>query len=225
MNIILLLSALAGLTFVILLLRKYSRPSPRQQLPPKTRSPKVSKTPSSEQSSSQTLKPLAPPSKQFSHQNKKHQKNIERANAILKQFRSQHNTPELPYVLGTLRKITPYVFEELLLSCCLKQGWKIKRNFRYTNDRGVDGRVIIAGKLYLIQAKRYEGHIKSEHLHDFQCTIRREQAQGGFFIHTGKTGSKCKTILRQYPRITLISGQKLVNFVLAQKVRIVGISI
>lgn len=48
-----------------------------------------------------------------------------------------------------------YAFEELLLTCCQEQGWEIERNFRYSGDGDLDGRVTITGKLYLIQAKRY----------------------------------------------------------------------
>ncbi|WP_199192296.1 restriction endonuclease [Chlorogloea sp. CCALA 695] len=62
-------------------------------------------------------------------------------------------------MIAILRKMNPYAFEELLLTCCQNQGWKIERNFKYSNDGGLDGRVTIAGRLYLIQAKRYRGYI------------------------------------------------------------------
>ena len=84
--------------------------------------------------------------------------------------------------------MNPYAFEELLLICCHEQGWKIKRNFKYTGDGGLDGRVTIALKLYLIQAKRYRGYITPKHIRDFCQVIQGEEAHGGFFIHTSKTG-------------------------------------
>lgn len=115
-------------------------------------------------------------------------------------------------------------FEELLLTCCEEQGWQIQRNFRYSSDGGVDGRVLITGKLYLIQAKRYRGHIKSEHIRDFYKAIQQERAVGGFFIHTGKTGLLSKQLLEEY-EITLISGQRLVNFVLGQKLKLVDVTV
>lgn len=132
-----------------------------------------------------------------------------------------------------LRRMNPYAFEELLLTCCKEQGWQIQRNFRYSNDGRVDGRVAmpsavreatIAGKLYLIQAKRYTGHIKPEQIKDFYQAIHNEEADGGFFIHTGKTGQISKELLHELG-INLISGQRLVNFVLGGQVKILGTTI
>ncbi len=87
----------------------------------------------------------------------KHQRYIRLAALVLEQLRS--GEVQLPKALAILRKMNPYAFEELLLTCCHEQGWEIERNFRYTRDGGIDGRVTIAGRLYLIQAKRYRGYI------------------------------------------------------------------
>lgn len=108
-----------------------------------------------------------------------------------------------------------------MLTYCCEQGWKIERNFSYINDGGLDERVVIVRKLYLIQAKRYRGYINPKHIRDFDQVIQREKAHGGFFVHTGKTGELSKELLRECG-ITLISGQRLVNFVLGQHLRIVG---
>lgn len=115
--------------------------------------------------------------------------------------------------------MNPYAFEELLLTCCHERGWKIERNFKYSNDGGIDGRVTIAGKLYLIQAKRYSSHINPQHIRNFHQVIQKAKATGGFFIHTGKTGEMSKELLREY-QISLLSGQRLVNFVLGKKLNI-----
>lgn len=155
---------------------------------------------------------------------RKHQLNIQNGKLIIQQLRSGATEIELPMAIALLRKINPYAFEELLLTCCKEQGWQIQPNFRYSGDGGVDGRVLIAGKLYALQAKRYKGYIKPEHIRDFDKVIKHEGAAGGFLIHTGKTGELSKELLRD-SRITLISGQKLVNFVLGEKLRIVGITI
>lgn len=148
----------------------------------------------------------------------KHQRYIRQATLVLEQLRS--GEVHLPKALGILRKMNPYAFEELLLTCCHERGWKIERNFKYSGDGGIDGQVTIAGRLYLIQAKRYRGHIKADHIHDFYEVICQEEASGGFFIHTGKTGELAKELLRDY-QISLLSGQRLVNFVLGQKLRII----
>lgn len=82
----------------------------------------------------------------------KHQLNIQHGDRVLQQLRSKATEVKLPMAISMLRRMNPYAFEELLLTCCEEQGWQIQRNFRYSNDGGVDA---IAGSLYLIQAKRY----------------------------------------------------------------------
>ena len=153
--------------------------------------------------------------------NKKHQQYIRLAEIVLKRLRDRSTIVQLPEALGILRKMNPYAFEELLLTCCHEQGWEIERNFRYSNDGGIDGRVLIAGKLYLVQAKRYKNYINPKHIRDFHRVIEGDKAVGGFFIHTGKTGDMSKELLREY-RITLLSGQRLVNFVLGLRLKILG---
>jgi len=44
---------------------------------------------------------------------------------------------------------------------------------------------------------------------------------GGFFIPMGKTGEMSRDLLREYP-ITLLSGQRLVDFVLGLRLKILG---
>lgn len=151
----------------------------------------------------------------------RHELNIWRGDFVLQQLRSGGAEVKLPMAITTMRNMNPYAFEELLLTCCKEQGWQIQRNFRYSDDGGVDGRVLIAGKLYLIQAKRYTGHIKPEHIRGFYKVIQQEGVAGGFFIHTGTTGTLSKELLREY-KISLISGQRLVNFVAGQRLRILG---
>lgn len=93
------------------------------------------------------LKP-PPVSSRVRLQCKKHQHYIRLAALVLEQLRS--GEVQLPKALAILRRTNPYAFEDLLLTCCHEQGWEIERNFRYSNDGGIDGRVTIAGKLYLI---------------------------------------------------------------------------
>ncbi|MHC0068352.1 restriction endonuclease [Nostoc sp. UIC 10890] len=156
---------------------------------------------------------------------KKHLNNIEYASQVLLELRSRTQLAKLPVVIATLRRISPYVFEELVLTCCFEQGWQIQRNFRYTGDGGIDGRVLILGKLYVIQVKRYADYISPEHIKDFLCCIEGEGASGGFFVHTGITGQLSKQLIRRSDKIILVSGQKLVNFVLGKQLKIVGITI
>ena len=154
----------------------------------------------------------------------KHKQNVHHSYLLVQQFRKEASLAKLPAAIATLRRLDPYVFEELLLTCCEDQGWQIERSFRYSGDGGVDGRVLIAGFRYLVQAKRYKDYINPQHIEKFRMVIQSEGAAGGFFIHTGKTRTLSKQLLTEF-RITLISGQKLIDFVLGRKVRIVGITI
>ena len=116
----------------------------------------------------------APASTRVCLPSKKHQQYIRLAALVLEQLRD--GEVQLPKALGILRKMNPYAFEELLLTCCHEQGWEIERNFKYSNDGGLNGRVTIAGRLYLIQAKRYRGYINPQHIRDFHRVIEKDTA-------------------------------------------------
>ncbi|MGP0838167.1 restriction endonuclease [Serratia sp. CY85251] len=110
--------------------------------------------------------------------------------------------------LTYLRKINPYVFEELLLLAFERQGYAIARNASYSGDGGLDGTVFIAGRTYFIQAKRYGKAITPSHIRDFAALLQDARCEG-FFIHTGRTGQLSRALLQAHPRVHLISGQKL----------------
>ncbi|EBR9313071.1 TPA: restriction endonuclease [Salmonella enterica subsp. enterica serovar Muenchen] len=112
--------------------------------------------------------------------------------------------------LNYLRRINPYVFEELLLLALEDQGLKVIRNPSYSGDGGLDGQVLIAGERWLIQAKRYSRSILPQHIRDFGELLTRENCCG-FFIHTGRTGRKSRDGLQMYPQVRLVSGQRLLN--------------
>lgn len=112
------------------------------------------------------------------------------------------------WLFSYLRKIDPFVFEELILLTFKKYGFKIKRNKRYTHDGGIDGKIKKNGETFLIQAKRYSNYIKEEHVRQFikVCKFHKKR---GYFIHTGKTGSETKELVKQNPQIKLLSGESL----------------
>ncbi|MEL5658455.1 restriction endonuclease [Serratia ureilytica] len=110
--------------------------------------------------------------------------------------------------LAYLRKINPYVFEELLLLAFERQGYAVIRNTSYSGDGGLDGQVIIEGKTYLIQAKRYGRTITPFHITRFGALLRHHHCDG-FFIHTGRTGQLSWVLLQNHPHVHLVSGQKL----------------
>ncbi|HGM6906347.1 restriction endonuclease [Serratia nevei] len=112
--------------------------------------------------------------------------------------------------LTYLRKINPYVFEELLLLACERRGHPVKRNASYSGDGGLDGQVIIDGKKYFIQAKRYGRTITPSHIQDFGALLLKSRCEG-FFIHTGRTGHLSRALLQNHTHVHLVSGQRLLD--------------
>ncbi|PJZ04195.1 restriction endonuclease [Pantoea rodasii] len=110
--------------------------------------------------------------------------------------------------MSYLRKINPYVFEELLLLAFERQGYAVQRNASYSGDGGLDGRVHINGECWLIQAKRYSRAITPAHVQDFDALLTR-MGQRGLFIHTGRTGQKSRTASSSSQQLMIISGQRL----------------
>ncbi|EOH8597709.1 restriction endonuclease [Salmonella enterica] len=117
--------------------------------------------------------------------------------------------------LNYLRKINPYVFEELLLLALEKQGLDVIRNHSYSGDGGVDGQVFIDGKRWLIQAKRYSRSISPQHVREFGELLAREGCCG-FFIHTGRTGHMSRLVCSASPSLFIISGQRLLDLLAGQ---------
>lgn len=117
-------------------------------------------------------------------------------------------------VIPYLRKIDPFVFEELVLWAFKQKGYRVYRNTRYSGDGGVDGKVKVNGRKILVQDKRYSGYIQMSHVRDFDRLCRRRHRYG-IFVHTGKTGKGTKEIASLSERITIISGDRLVRLLKA----------
>lgn len=145
----------------------------------------------------------------------RHHRIIKTAANEISRIRLLQNNYESGYLLGVLRNIDPFVFEEILLLCFRERGFRVKRNSRHTGDGGIDGIVFNEnGQKILIQAKRYKNSINPEHVIDFAAAIQRERAAGGFFIHTGRTGEKSRANKAEVIRI--LSGDSLIQFVLGR---------
>lgn len=138
---------------------------------------------------------------------RRHRRYRKRAAAALKQLPKLRDDAAR---IVWLRKVSPYVFEEMLLTALYRQGFRIQRNIKYSGDDGMDGQVWIAGQHWLIQAKRYNRTISAQHVAAFGELTARKQCRG-FFIHTGRTGEVSRVALSRYPDIQLISGQRLLQ--------------
>lgn len=145
----------------------------------------------------------------------RHKNKIKSAKRIHKKLItiSKENNNYFPIILNYLRKIDPYVFEELILSILEKENYIIKRNLFYSGDGGSDGVFYINNKKIIIQCKRYTGFIKNKDIELFQKTIKNEKAFTGIFFHTGKTNNRTK-VSAYNKGIFIISGNKLLDFIL-----------
>ncbi|ECC1675600.1 restriction endonuclease [Salmonella enterica] len=142
-----------------------------------------------------------------SQRHRRHKKKQQSARLVLKRI---NTLPGFPQKINYLRKIDPFVFEELLLEGFAAHGFRIIRNKRYTGDGGIDGQVIIGNYRYLIQAKRYRSHISLQHVQEFNKILKRYNCRG-FFCHTGRTGAGSKSASVSSGRIEIISGQRLID--------------
>lgn len=112
--------------------------------------------------------------------------------------------------LTYLRKVDPLVFEELILEALERSGHEVTRNKRYTGDGGIDGRAVINGTPYLIQSKRYSGHVSKKHVMEFAALLERHSCRG-LFCHTGRTGQFSKDLHHSHSLLTIVSGRRLLN--------------
>lgn len=115
-------------------------------------------------------------------------------------------TPER--TIGYLRSVDPFVFEELVLLSFRKAGYHIQRNKRYTGDGGLDGRMSKDGRRWLLQMKRYSGHIDAADVRAF-AGLCREHGACGAFVHTGRTGGAAREAVREAENVFIISGERL----------------
>lgn len=127
-------------------------------------------------------------------------------------------------VYARLRAMDPLAFEELLLESFAARGHKVRRNRRYTGDGGIDGQVIIGGRVWLIQAKRYASAIRPEHVAAF-ANVCRSRRSPGIFIHTGRTGALSRAAFDGSGQIELISGEKLIALLSGAPLQIGGVAV
>lgn len=109
-----------------------------------------------------------------------------------------------------LRKINPYVFEEMILTAIERRGIPVRRNQRYSGDGGIDGQFWIGQERWLVQAKRFASAVRPEHVRQFGELARKENSKG-LFVHTGRTGFISYKHFSNYPEIILVSGSSLLD--------------
>ncbi len=94
-------------------------------------------------------------------------------------------------VVGKMRDLILQLSKSSIYSTKPRMASEPSENKRYTGDGGIDGEVIIGKYRYLIQAKRYRGHIALQHVQEFEKLLKRHNCRG-LFCHTGKNRRRFK---------------------------------
>jgi len=118
----------------------------------------------------------------------------------------------LPRVIGRLRRMNAYAFEELVAICLAERGLRARCTPGYSRDGGIDGWGFWNGKPVVIQAKRWNKHICNRDIVSLAEVAGRSSGVG-LFVHTGKTGRLARKQAAMN-HINLISGERLVALVL-----------
>lgn len=139
---------------------------------------------------------------------KSHKYNIKKSKEIIDKIK-YIAVDEIGYAksISYLRKIDPFLFEELIMTALQIQGHRIKRNMKYTGDGGFDGNVRINNQWFAIQCKRYQNAINPAHVKEFL-----ELTDYGLFVHTGRTGDKSRAYASN-SNIKFISGSLLIDLI------------
>ncbi|WP_432735242.1 restriction endonuclease [Cronobacter sakazakii] len=136
----------------------------------------------------------------------RHQRYRQTANRVLLKMPELKAGQQILY----LRKINPYVFEEMILTAIERRGIPVRRNQRYSGDGGIDGQFWIGQERWLVQAKRFASAVRPEHIRQFGELARKEKCKG-LFVHTGRTGFISVKHFNDYPEILLVSGSSLLD--------------
>ena len=147
----------------------------------------------------------------FFRKKSRHQRNIGKAYTVISKINGfDHPGQKFAY----LRKVDPFIFEEIVLNSFKQMGYKIKRNKKYTGDGGIDGAVVHPdGSRILLQAKRYSSYINPRHVDDFSKIISKRKAHKGLFVHTGKSSSAARYRFFD-SNVEIIGGQKLLDLII-----------
>ncbi|MGB3929976.1 restriction endonuclease [Sphingobium ummariense] len=144
------------------------------------------------------------------------------ASVMVQQLRRRDRLQPPQLLYARLRSMDPLAFEELLLESLERRGFRVIRNHRHTGDGGIDGKVMIDGALWLIQAKRYATAIRPEHVSAFNALCRASNCRG-LFIHTGRTGPQSRESIGNSSHVEILSGRRLLALVTGGPIAVAGV--
>lgn len=136
---------------------------------------------------------------------RRHQRNVASSRRLLARLATFAHEGS---VINYLRKVEPFVMEELVLSLLESQGVFVLRNRAYTGDGGIDGAFYWPGRgWHAVQCKRYSGAINPAHARAFRDHARKHY-RGGVLVHTGRTGDQSQEAMAP-AGLFLLSGSTL----------------
>lgn len=148
----------------------------------------------------------------------RHLYHIRKAKKIIKTLKLIALTPYYEgKIINYLRKINPYVFEELILTVIEESNIRVFRNIAYSGDGGIDGIFKIKQGKVLVQCKRYGKYINAKDVKDLSVKVASDKYFMGIFVHTGKTGEKSKNIGLNEKNVIFLSGSNLVNVIVGKE--------
>lgn len=135
---------------------------------------------------------------------------IERVTSI---YSSHKNSDR---VINYLKKIDPYIFEELILSVLERKKIKIQRNTSYSGDGGIDGIFQCKKGRVLIQCKRYSNYINYQDVKELAENVKKGGFYAGLFVHTGSTGRASTLVSHYYKNVIFLQDELLAQFVVGE---------
>lgn len=142
----------------------------------------------------------------------RHKRYYKQAKNVLKKLSTiEHPGAKLNY----LKKINPYVFEELVLLLFAKNGFAIWISKSYSADGGFDGKVFHPKIGWCpIQSKCYTQRIASSHVKEFANQCKKYPI--GFFVHTARSSDQLRLFVQKQP-CAFISGSVLIDSISANE--------
>lgn len=142
---------------------------------------------------------------------------IRKAKKILTKLHEIAQTPNSGgMIISYLRKINPFVFEELVLTVIENSNIRVIRNKRYSGDGGIDGIFKLKKGKVLVQCKRYKNYINHLDVAELSQKVKLDKHYLGIFVHTGKTGEKSKQTIKIENNVIFVSGSALVDLILGK---------
>jgi restriction system protein len=130
-------------------------------------------------------------------------------------------------LLGLVKKMDPYRFEELVVELLVAMGYggsreEAGRVTRASNDEGIDG-VINEDRLGLdviyIQAKRWQQGVGRREIQSFVGALAGQQAHKGIFITTSEFADTAKSYAKNISqKVILIDGDRLTDLMIEHNI-------